>query len=107
MGGGAWVAEATRSVLGLSRRRVRARALELLAMCGVPDPERRARAYPHQLSGGTRQRGMIAIALSSDPRILLCDEPTTALDVTIQAQILRLLHDLRARLGRAIVFVTH
>ncbi len=104
---GAQVAEAPRSVLGLSRRRARARALELLAMCGVPDPERRARAYPHQLSGGTRQRVMIAIALSSDPRILLCDEPTTALDVTIQAQILRLLHDLRERMGLAIVFVTH
>jgi oligopeptide/dipeptide ABC transporter ATP-binding protein len=104
---GAQVAEAPRSVLGMSSRRARARALELLAMCGVPDPERRARAYPHQLSGGTRQRVMIAIALSAEPRILLCDEPTTALDVTIQAQILRLLHDLRQRMGLAIVFVTH
>jgi oligopeptide/dipeptide ABC transporter ATP-binding protein len=104
---GAQVAEAPRSVLGMSSRRAHARALELLAMCGIPDPVRRARAYPHELSGGTRQRAMIAIALSSDPKILLCDEPTTALDVTIQAQILRLLHDLRQRMGLAIVFVTH
>ena len=104
---GAQVAEAPRTVLGLSARRARDRALELLAMCGVPDPKRRAGAFPHQLSGGTRQRVMIAIALSSEPRILLCDEPTTALDVTIQAQILRLLQDLRERMGLTIVFVTH
>jgi oligopeptide/dipeptide ABC transporter ATP-binding protein len=104
---GAQVAEAPRTVLRFSPRRARDRALELLAICGVPDPERRARAYPHQLSGGTRQRVMIAIALSSEPKILLCDEPTTALDVTIQAQILRLLQDLRKRMGLAIVFVTH
>jgi oligopeptide/dipeptide ABC transporter ATP-binding protein len=74
---------------------------------GIPDPARRMRAYPHELSGGLRQRVMIAIALSGDPRVILCDEPTTALDVTIQDQILKLLDSLRERLGVAIVFVSH
>ena len=76
-------------------------------MVGIPDPVRRYDSYPHELSGGLRQRVMIAIALSSEPAILLCDEPTTALDVTIQAQILALLTDLRAASGLSIVFVTH
>ncbi|MGA2528517.1 MAG: ABC transporter ATP-binding protein [Acidimicrobiales bacterium] len=101
------IAEAPRHVLGLSRSAARARALELLYQVGIPDPERRYRAYPHELSGGTRQRVMIAIALSSDPSILLCDEPTTALDVTIQTQILALLAELRSARGLALVFVTH
>ena len=101
------IAEAPRHVLGLGRSASRERALELLRLVGVPDPERRYHAYPHELSGGTRQRVMIAIALSSDPTILLCDEPTTALDVTIQTQILALLADLRAERGLSIVFVTH
>ena len=101
------IAEAPRHVLGLGRSASRTRALELLRLVGIPDPERRYRAYPHELSGGTRQRVMIAIALSSDPAILLCDEPTTALDVTIQTQILALLADLRAERGLSLVFVTH
>src|SRR5215469_14139588 len=101
------VAEAPRRVLGLSRRSARARALELLAVVGIPDPRRRYNAYPHELSGGLRQRVMIAIALSSDPSVLLCDEPTTALDVTIQAQILELLSDLRDSKSLTIVFVIH
>jgi oligopeptide/dipeptide ABC transporter ATP-binding protein len=101
------IAEAPRHVLGLGRHASQERALELLRQVGIPDPERRYGAYPHELSGGTRQRVMIAIALSSDPAILLCDEPTTALDVTIQTQILSLLADLRAARGLSLVFVTH
>jgi oligopeptide/dipeptide ABC transporter ATP-binding protein len=101
------IAEAPRHVLGLSRSASRARALELLRLVEIPDPERRYHAYPHELSGGTRQRVMIAIALSSDPAILLCDEPTTALDVTIQTQILALLAELRSERGLSLVFVTH
>ena len=101
------IAEAPRHVLGLGRRASRARAVELLRLVGIPDPERRYHAYPHELSGGTRQRVMIAIALSSDPAILLCDEPTTALDVTIQTQILALLADLRSKRGLSLIFVTH
>jgi oligopeptide/dipeptide ABC transporter ATP-binding protein len=74
---------------------------------GIPDPARRARAYPHELSGGMRQRVMIAIALSCEPKLILCDEPTTALDVTIQDQILKLLRSLREERGLSVVFVTH
>jgi oligopeptide/dipeptide ABC transporter ATP-binding protein len=101
------IAEAPRHVLGYGRSASRARAIELLQLVGIPDPERRFHAFPHELSGGTRQRVMIAIALSSDPAILLCDEPTTALDVTIQTQILALLAELRAERGLSLVFVTH
>ncbi len=101
------IAEAPRFVLGLSRRAARERALELLRLVGIPDPLRRHEAFPHELSGGTRQRVMIAVALSSEPRVLLCDEPTTALDVTIQAQVLALLADLRRDEGLTLVFVTH
>jgi oligopeptide/dipeptide ABC transporter ATP-binding protein len=101
------IAEAPRRVLGMSRAKADTRALELLRLVGIPDAERRMRSYPHELSGGTRQRVMIAIALSSEPKVLLCDEPTTALDVTIQAQILRLLVDLQEEMGLSIVFVTH
>ena len=104
---GAQVAEAPRRVGGLSAREARERALGLLRTVGIPDPVRRYGSYPHELSGGLRQRVMIAIALSTDPAILLCDEPTTALDVTIQAQILGLLQDLRDSRGLGIVFVTH
>ena len=85
----------------------RARAIELLKRTGIPDPERRIDAYPHQLSGGQRQRAMIAMALACQPKLLICDEPTTALDVTIQAQILALLDELQAEMGMALLFITH
>jgi microcin C transport system ATP-binding protein len=92
---------------GLARRPARARTLELLHLVGLPDAERRLGAYPHQLSGGERQRVMIAMALANEPDLLVADEPTTALDVTIQAQILRLLRDLQARFGMALLLITH
>ena len=85
----------------------RARVRELLALVGIPEPEQRAKCYPHELSGGMKQRVMIAMALSCNPKLLIADEPTTALDVTIQAQVLALLKDLRAKLGMGIVIVTH
>jgi len=85
----------------------RARATELLARTGIPEPERRLDAYPHQLSGGQRQRAMIAMALACKPALLICDEPTTALDVTVQAQILALLDELQAEMGMALLFITH
>jgi oligopeptide/dipeptide ABC transporter ATP-binding protein len=93
--------------LGYGRRRARERALELMRLVGIPDPAERAEAYPHELSGGLRQRVMIAIALSMEPKLILCDEPTTALDVTIQDQIHKLLLSLRERLDVSIVFVSH
>ncbi|HEY3613439.1 MAG TPA: ABC transporter ATP-binding protein, partial [Gaiellales bacterium] len=104
---GEQIAEGPRVRLGHSAERSKARALELLRLVGVPDPERRYRAFPHELSGGLRQRIVIAIALSCEPKLLLCDEPTTALDVTIQDQILHLLARLRAETGVSIVLVTH
>jgi oligopeptide/dipeptide ABC transporter ATP-binding protein len=104
---GEQIAEAPQVRLGLGRRAARAQALELMRRVGIPDPGRRAVAYPHELSGGMRQRVMIAIALSAEPRLILCDEPTTALDVTIQDQILKLLRSLREELGVSLVFVSH
>jgi oligopeptide/dipeptide ABC transporter ATP-binding protein len=101
------IAETPRVRLGRSKAQAFDRAIELMRLVGIPDPARRARAYPHQLSGGLRQRVVIAIALSGDPRLILCDEPTTALDVTIQDQILKLLSGLRDELGVALVFVSH
>lgn len=90
-----------------TRRTARDRAVELLEAVRVPEPGRRLREYPHQLSGGLRQRALIAMALACDPEVVIADEPTTALDVTIQAQILDLLRDLQARLGLALLLVTH
>src|SRR3546814_237655 len=92
---------------GASRAEARRRAAELLRQVGIPDAERQLDAYAHQFSGGMRQRVMIAAALSCRPKLLIADEPTTALDVTVQAQILRLLLDLRDRTGLAIILVTH
>ena len=92
---------------GLSREAARKRTLELLEQVGIPDASNRLDAYPHQLSGGQRQRVMIAMALANEPDLLIADEPTTALDVTIQAQILKLLKSLQARYGMALLFITH
>ncbi|HTT76182.1 MAG TPA: ABC transporter ATP-binding protein [Candidatus Binataceae bacterium] len=101
------IGEAIRLHQQTSRRETRDRAIEVLRMVGLGDPERRVKDYPHQLSGGMRQRVMIAMALACEPRLLIADEPTTALDVTIQAQILDLIRDLQARLGLAVILVTH
>ncbi len=104
---GEQIAEPLMLHAGLSRRAAYARAVELLAMVGIPLPGRRVRSYPHEMSGGMRQRVMIAIALACRPKLLLADEPTTALDVTVQAQILDLLRDLQRETGTAIVLITH
>jgi oligopeptide/dipeptide ABC transporter ATP-binding protein len=101
------IAETLRVNLAMSKSEARAHAVELLDGVGIPDPERRALAYPHELSGGMRQRVMIALATASRPRLLLADEPTTALDVTTQAQILDLLMRLRAERGMAVLLVSH
>jgi oligopeptide/dipeptide ABC transporter ATP-binding protein len=101
------IVEAVRLHLKRSRREARARAVELLRLVGMADPETAVDAFPHQLSGGQRQRVMIAMALACEPKLLLADEPTTALDVTIQAQILALLRELQERLSMSVVLITH
>jgi oligopeptide/dipeptide ABC transporter ATP-binding protein len=101
------IAEAIALHQGLSRKDAMAKAIDMLRLVSMPEPERRAQAYPHQMSGGMRQRVMIAMALSCNPKVLIADEPTTALDVTIQAQILDLMRDLQERTGAAIVLITH
>jgi peptide/nickel transport system ATP-binding protein len=101
------IGEVLRRHLGLGRGEARRRSIELLDLVRIPAPDRRVDEYPHQLSGGMRQRVMIAMALACDPKILIADEPTTALDVTIQSGILDLLRDIRERLGTAIILITH
>ena len=101
------IGEVVRRHRGVSRREARVRALEVLELVQIPDPEARIDAYPHEFSGGMRQRAAIAMALACDPKLLIADEPTTALDVTVQAQVLDLLRSLQQRLGMGILFVTH
>ncbi len=104
---GEQIAEVLRRHQNMNRRQAMVRATELLDAVRVPDPARRVRDYPHQLSGGQRQRVMIAIALACEPRVLIADEPTTALDVTVQAQIFELLSDLQSNTGTAVIMITH
>ena len=104
---GEQIAEATRLHLGLNKKEALDKAVEMLKLVKIPVPEKRLRDYPHQFSGGMRQRVMIAMALSCDPAVLIADEPTTALDVTIQAQIIELMNEMQQRLGSAIVLITH
>ena len=101
------IQEVLRFNLGLDRRSARARAVELFRAVGIPDPEKKLESYPHQMSGGQCQRVMIAMAIATNPRLLIADEPTTALDVTIQKQILDLLMDLQERHGMALILITH
>ncbi len=101
------IAEAVRLHQGLSKKDAINKAIEMLILVGIPVPERRVHEYPHQLSGGMRQRAMIAMALSCNPKVLIADEPTTALDVTIEAQILDLMRNLQHELGTAIIMITH
>jgi peptide/nickel transport system ATP-binding protein len=104
---GEQIAEVLRLHEGLGRRAAMAKTVDMLRLVRIPNPERRVRDYPHQFSGGMRQRVMIAMALSCSPKLLIADEPTTALDVTIQAQILNLLGELQAKLGMAVMLITH
>ncbi|WP_252924096.1 ABC transporter ATP-binding protein [Aliihoeflea sp. 40Bstr573] len=101
------IMEPLREHMGLSKRQARERAIELLELVGIPAADQRIDDYPHQFSGGMRQRVVIAIALACDPKVLIADEPTTALDVTVQAQILELIKELRQNLGMAIIWITH
>src|SRR6185295_1036022 len=92
---------------GMSKTQALARAVDMLTLVRIPEAERRVRQYPHELSGGMRQRVMIAMALACNPKVLIADEPTTALDVTIQAQILELIQELKEKLGTAVILITH
>src|SRR3954454_22943842 len=104
---GRQIGETLRMHQGLDKQAAEARAIEMLNLVGIPEPARRVREYPHQLSGGMRQRVMIAMALTCSPKLLIADEPTTALDVTVQAQILDLLRELQAETGMSIILITH
>ncbi len=104
---GKQIGETLRLHQGMDARQAEQKSIEMLILVGIPAPERRVHEYPHQLSGGMRQRVMIAMALACNPKLLIADEPTTALDVTIQAQILDLMRDLKQRLGSAIMLITH
>jgi peptide/nickel transport system ATP-binding protein len=104
---GAQLGEAIRTHRSVSKAAARDRTIDLLELVGIPDPHRRVDQYPHEFSGGMRQRAMIAMALANEPKLLIADEPTTALDVTVQAQILALMQDLQDRLGMAIIIITH
>jgi len=104
---GMQIMEPLRKHMGMTKKAARGRAQELLELVGIPDADARLDDYPHQFSGGMRQRVMIAIALACDPQVLIADEPTTALDVTIQAQILELMKELRDKLGMAVIWITH
>jgi peptide/nickel transport system ATP-binding protein len=104
---GSQIAEALRLHQNLSRKDAAEKAIEMLRLVKIPEPAQRAREYPHQLSGGMRQRAMIAMAVACNPRVLIADEPTTALDVTIQAQILDLILELQSELGTAVILITH
>ncbi len=104
---GEQIAESVRTHEGLSRRAAMDRAAEMLSLVNIPSPQRRVHDYPHQFSGGMRQRVMIAMALACNPKLVIADEPTTALDVTIQAQILDLLNEMKERLGMAVLLITH
>ena len=104
---GRQIDEAQRLHLGVSKKEARARTVELLDRVGIPSPAERADDYPHQLSGGMQQRAMIAMAISCEPQLLIADEPTTALDVTIQAQVIELISNLRQELGMAAILITH
>jgi len=101
------IAEVIKLHQGLNKEEARKKAIESLKIVGMPDPEKRINEYPHELSGGMRQRAMIAMALSCNPALLIADEPTTALDVTIQAQILRLIDKLRKKFGTSVLLITH
>jgi peptide/nickel transport system ATP-binding protein len=104
---GAQIVEAIRSHRDVTKAQAYDRAVEMLALVGIPEPRRRAEAYPHEFSGGMRQRAMIAMALANDPKLLIADEPTTALDVTVQAQILELIERLQSEFDTAVVVITH
>src|SRR5699024_7805974 len=104
---GEQIAETLRLHQALSKKEALEKAIELLTLVGVPSPEKRINEYPHQLSGGLRQRVMIAAALSCNPSLLIADEPTTALDVTIQAQILDLIRNLKGKLNMSMMLITH
>lgn len=101
------IEEVLRYNAGLDRRTARARAIDLFRAVGLPDPEQKLKAYPHQMSGGQCQRVMIAMAIATEPKLLIADEPTTALDVTVQKQILDLLMDIQERVGMALILITH